>query len=273
MSESNGHESAIFVTIVCATYNRERSILRAIESVTSQTFENWELLVVDDGSTDCTAKIVEQCLDDQRIKYFPQGQNKGVGYARNFGISRAVGEWVLLLDSDNALDDCALHNIREAIKADCGIGMHKFMVTSFDGRPMSQMVTKPTVLEASDFLSGKLTGEFHTVVKKEALDAVRFFEKFNGGEGIVWSKIALRQGHVKFHPIPTLIYETQGNDRLSLRSKNISRLAQVYKADIEELWLDYLRNSPSRLAINLVKYFIYKSLHVVSDIKRWFDYK
>lgn len=270
MSDITQRQSPVFITIICATYNRESSIARAIESVKSQVFNGWELLIVDDGSTDETNKVVKPFLDDRRIKYLPLSQNKGVGYARNFAVLQAEGEWVLLLDSDNALADCALENIRAAIATDSSIAMHKFMVKNFNGIPMGEAVTKPVVLKVGNFLSGDISGEFHTVVRKEALKAVKFFEKFNGGEGIVWSKVALQYGKVKYHPVQTLIYETDGSDRLSLRSKNISRLAQVYKADVQQLWMDYICNSPSKLATSLIKYFIYSSLSIPSVLKRWF---
>lgn len=81
------------------TYNRAHIIRTAIQSVLAQTDSDWELLVVDDGSTDNTKGVIEE-IRDTRIKYIFQ-ENAGVSNARNRGLLEAHGEWVAYLDSDN----------------------------------------------------------------------------------------------------------------------------------------------------------------------------
>jgi len=83
------------------TYNRAHIITTAIQSVLSQTDPNWELVVVDDGSTDTTKSVIEN-LNEPKIKYVFQ-ENAGVSNARNRGLSEASGEWIAYLDSDNEL--------------------------------------------------------------------------------------------------------------------------------------------------------------------------
>jgi glycosyltransferase involved in cell wall biosynthesis len=83
------------------TYNRAYIIKTAIKSVLMQTDQNWELIVVDDGSTDDTKQVVES-FGDERIRYVFQ-DNAGVATARNHGLSEARGEWIAYLDSDNEL--------------------------------------------------------------------------------------------------------------------------------------------------------------------------
>jgi glycosyltransferase involved in cell wall biosynthesis len=88
------------VSIVVPTYNREGVIARAIQSVLDQTYQNWELLIIDDGSTDTTEQIVAS-FKDQRIKYHLLSTQGGAPAARNYGISRAQGEFIAFLDSDD----------------------------------------------------------------------------------------------------------------------------------------------------------------------------
>jgi glycosyltransferase involved in cell wall biosynthesis len=89
------------VSVIIPTYNRESFLSRAIQSVLSQTYSNWELLVVDDGSTDNTRKVVNEYIKkDNRIKYFYK-ENGGQGSARNLGIKHASGEYIAFLDSDD----------------------------------------------------------------------------------------------------------------------------------------------------------------------------
>ncbi|MXV17457.1 glycosyltransferase family 2 protein [Hufsiella ginkgonis] len=89
------------VSIIMPAYNAARYLAQAIQSVLDQTFKNWELLVVNDGSTDETATIaLAYASSDSRIKVLNQ-HNQGQGSARNAGISAATGEWVAFLDADD----------------------------------------------------------------------------------------------------------------------------------------------------------------------------
>jgi glycosyltransferase involved in cell wall biosynthesis len=88
------------VSVIIPTYNREKTIGRAIRSVLAQTYENLELIVVDDGSTDNTCSIVEK-FDDPRLRYVPFAQNRGASAARNEGLRLATGEFIAFQDSDD----------------------------------------------------------------------------------------------------------------------------------------------------------------------------
>lgn len=89
------------VSIIMPAYNSEMFISESIESVLSQTYPHWELVVIDDGSTDRTAKIVKEYVGrDSRIRYYYQ-QNQKQGRARNNGISKSKGEWIAFLDHDD----------------------------------------------------------------------------------------------------------------------------------------------------------------------------
>jgi glycosyltransferase involved in cell wall biosynthesis len=90
------------VTVVIPAYNRSNYIARAIQSVQDQSFQDFEILVVDDGSKDNTGNIVgEKASTDPRIKYLRHPVNRGAMAARNTGARAAQGEWVAFLDSDD----------------------------------------------------------------------------------------------------------------------------------------------------------------------------
>lgn len=83
-------------------FNSEQSIEKSINSVLKQSYTNWELLIVNDGSTDNTVKIVEAYLkEDKRIRLFNVLNNQGIANARNIGIEEAKGEFLCFLDSDD----------------------------------------------------------------------------------------------------------------------------------------------------------------------------
>ncbi len=93
-------------SIIIVGYNIENYIQRAINSVENQTFENYELIIVNDCSTDKTeAKILELCQKYQNIKYITHKENKKAGGARNTAMKVAKGEYILFLDGDDQLAD------------------------------------------------------------------------------------------------------------------------------------------------------------------------
>lgn len=94
------HNQMTTVSVVVPTYNRARLLHRSVESVLAQTYEDFELLVVDDGSTDHTAHVVD-CYDDDRLTYLEHDENRGASAARNTGIDHASGSYVAFLDSDD----------------------------------------------------------------------------------------------------------------------------------------------------------------------------
>ncbi len=94
-------QKKVFVSIIMPTYNRAPTIQKAVDSVIAQTHSNWELIIVDDGSTDNTIEVLENYAKDARIKVI-DGEHKGVSAARNKGLDKAAGDYIYYLDSDNS---------------------------------------------------------------------------------------------------------------------------------------------------------------------------
>jgi glycosyltransferase involved in cell wall biosynthesis len=91
------------VSIVMPTHNRADYIGAAIASVLEQTYADWELVIVDDGSTDDTREVVAQFLPrDPRIRYVQEEENRGIALSRNNGVARSRGRYIAMLDSDDA---------------------------------------------------------------------------------------------------------------------------------------------------------------------------
>lgn len=109
-------------------FNRERFIARAINSCLKQDFENFEIIVVDDGSTDKSVDVVKR-YSDPRIILIRHDVNRGVGPARNTGVDAATGEWIVCFDSDDELLPGSLSIIyRWSIEVDESISRLQFMV-------------------------------------------------------------------------------------------------------------------------------------------------
>lgn len=100
-----------YFSIIIPMFNREREIGRAVNSCLAQDFEDFEIIVVDDGSTDGSVAVVQN-FTDPRIKLICHEVNRGVSPARNTGVDAASGEWVIFLDSDDELLPGALATMR-----------------------------------------------------------------------------------------------------------------------------------------------------------------
>lgn len=88
------------VSIITPSYNTGKFISETIECVLSQTYQNWEMIIVDDCSTDDTDNVVKK-FDDKRIKYFKNSENMGAAKSRNYALKMAKGRWIAFLDSDD----------------------------------------------------------------------------------------------------------------------------------------------------------------------------
>lgn len=90
-------------SVVIAVYNKQEYLAKTLESVLNQTYSNFELIIVNDGSTDASHDIIQNYLSDDRIAYIQQ-ENQGAGAARNAGIKRASKPYIALLDADDVWD-------------------------------------------------------------------------------------------------------------------------------------------------------------------------
>ena len=101
MKKNDRNQSAVSVSVVMPVYNSEKYLERVLMSVISQEFEDWELIVIDDGSTDKSGIIIDDyAAKDRRIKAYHR-RNGGVAEARQFGIDCAEGSYIIHLDSDD----------------------------------------------------------------------------------------------------------------------------------------------------------------------------
>ena len=104
------------ISVVIPCYNRRNRILASVESVLGQSYENLELIVVDDGSTDGTAALFEN-YPDKRLRFLRYEQNRGACHARNYGAERSTGEYLAFQDSDDVWHrdklEKQIHHIRE----------------------------------------------------------------------------------------------------------------------------------------------------------------
>ncbi|MGQ4649262.1 glycosyltransferase [Lyngbya aestuarii] len=131
------------VSVIIPAYNAAQFLAEAIESVISQTFTDWELLVIDDGSTDSTASLVQRySQQDYRVRLFSQ-VNQGVSYTRNLGVEMTQGKFIAFLDADDRWlpDKLAVQIKFLNERSDVGISFGRVKFISYDGNFTGQFST------------------------------------------------------------------------------------------------------------------------------------
>ena len=175
--EAAGREAPYF-SIVIPCHNRERLIRRAIGSVLGQSFQDYEVIVVDDGSTDGTAAAVKS-YTDPRVRLVRHDSNLGCCPARNTGVDHACGRWIISFDSDDELAPGALARIHElASAAPPEIKRLAFLHRQDDGSLSPNPPLIDEVWDYETFLKRReqlrLQVEFLACTRRETFDQVRF---------------------------------------------------------------------------------------------------
>lgn len=182
------------VSVVMPVFNVERFVGEAIASVLAQSFAEYELILVDDGSTDGSAAILEE-VTDARVRIVRQA-NRGLAGARNTGIAHARGEFVALLDSDDRWhpDKLALHVIHLDNQPEIGVSYSGSRFIDEGGAPM-RLFQRPRLEKidgATIFCRNPVGNGSAPVLRRSALDKARFAHPLEPGRPC-WFDESLRQ--------------------------------------------------------------------------------
>jgi GalNAc5-diNAcBac-PP-undecaprenol beta-1,3-glucosyltransferase len=113
----------IFFSIIIPVYNRSHLLAETIDTVLIQTYPHFEVIIVDDGSTENIKKVLEDKYNiDPRVKYF-QKQNEERGAARNFGLKQSIGDYAIFFDSDDFMKPQYLETLNKVIVENPGINL------------------------------------------------------------------------------------------------------------------------------------------------------
>lgn len=169
------------VSIIIPTYNRAHLLGRAIQSVLDQTHQDFELIIVDDGSTDNTEEIVRS-FSDERIRYIKHDKNRGGAAARNTGIKAARGEYIAFQDSDDEwLPEKLEKQIRvfETVPPEVGVvytGFHRLENNKKTYIPSSKITQKEGYIFSS-LLKGNFVTTQAVLVKRECFERAGMFDE------------------------------------------------------------------------------------------------
>lgn len=222
------------VSIIVPVYNIEKYIRETMDCVREQTYENWELLLVEDCSTDNTVQVIEEYLagvSDERIRLIRQDANVGAARTRNRGLEEARGRYIAYLDADDLwLPDKLQHQLAFMERKQAVFSFTSYEFADEEGRGTGKVVKVPETLTYKEAL--KNTTIFTTTVmfdtdkiSKELL----IMPVIKSEDTALWWKI-LRSGYVAFGLNENLVkYRRAGKSLSSNKLEAIRRIWNLYR--------------------------------------------
>jgi glycosyltransferase involved in cell wall biosynthesis len=211
------------VSIIMPSYNTSKFIVQTIESVQAQTYSNWELLIVDDCSTDNTDDIVKPFLSDHRIHYMKNEKNSGAAVSRNRALREANGRWIAFLDSDDLWKPDKLDKqINYMMNNGYAFSYTNYSEIDETGRLNGVSVTGPKKITKTGFYNYCWPGCLTVMYDKDVVGLIQIADIKKNNDYAMWLKVCRkaicyhldedlalyrkgRSGSVSNHSIKTMI--------------------------------------------------------------------
>lgn len=201
----------MFISIIIPIYNTEKYLRKCLDSILAQTIQNYEVILVDDGSTDSSPYICDEYVEkDSRFKVFHR-QNGGVGRARNFGLDQAIGDVISFVDADDWLDNHFYKSLLSEI-TDCDL-VYVSDTHHYEDRTEVSHIAKA-----------------YRAFSREEVERILFYLKKNNGWypffGFTWNKLfrgdIIREHHLRFVEDLTLCEDEAFTDDYCRYAESIS---------------------------------------------------
>jgi glycosyltransferase involved in cell wall biosynthesis len=243
------------ISVIIPTYNRSYCLGKAINSVINQTITNWELIIIDNYSTDNTKELICN-FNDSRIKSYQYRNHGIVAASRNKGVDISSGEYIAFLDSDDWWDKRKLEKSLAAIKEGADFIYHELYIMSDDAntsffwnKTQSRNLKSPIFNDL--LLNGNAISNSSVVVRRSCLEKIRGFSEdpsLVGAEDYdAWLKIS--KDTERFIRLPICLgYYSLGANNLSSGDRsimNLNRILELYSNDLIKLgigtpvWIKY----------------------------------
>lgn len=262
------------ISIIIPTYNRADTIGRTLKSILSQSWKNFEIIIVDDGSTDHTPDVLNT-FTDCRINIVKHPVNKGVTAAKNTGLNNISGEWFTIVDSDDELVPEALEQV---IKVPLHMDPSVNKITCNGYNSVTKEFTG-TGIDHNQYIDEKkiiseLKGDFWGLTKTSLLGNDRFLENLLGVEDSLWLRIYEKANIYYIHKA-LLIVHTEGTDRVSNKQKDPHTQALFYKELMKDRFYlqKILKYNPEYYIKLCTSAVFYLSCNKNKDEARYYSYQ
>lgn len=264
------HEPLISV-LIC-NYNYAKYIKETLNSATAQTYQNIEIIVIDDGSTDESVPVVNKCINENpksNIRFIPNKKNKGICYTRNEALAAAEGDYVLFLDSDDTIPidyietmyTLAIKHSADVVYGDMKLFGDQKGVVTFPEYSLDELLLHNYINVSSLLRKDKLDGQkFDTKLNRQTLEDYDF-----------WLGLALKG--LKFIKAPNvyLNYRIQSKTRnknvLSIREKALSFIDK-WSYSIEKYRKLYPKMITGEVYLDEIRYQLNQMQLIEDEVKR-----
>ena len=270
------------ISVIVPVYNVEKYLFRCVDSLIKQTYKNIEIILVDDGSTDNSGSLCEECLSmDERIKVFHK-ENGGLSSARNFGIEHSKGELLAFIDSDDLIHPCffevlireRLRNNSEIVSSDLVPFYEESEISSFDDSIGECISLKGSDILKEYFLSrNKKVNIYHglcmKIYERQLFSDLRFEEGRLHEDLYITYKLLKKAKSFSFVLAKYYYYYKNNISSIcfSFKKKNFVDKRDAFKTMIDSLYEDKDIKKP------LIHFLILQYLDLISNGKRLKDFE
>lgn len=252
----------IFFSIIIPTYNRAHFIGNTIKSVLNQTYPDFEIIVVDDGSTDNTVEIVQSFSSD-KIRYF-KIPNSERGYARNFGSHHALGQWLIFFDSDDEMYNSYLEKAKKIIDENPSITIFH---TEYDIKVNNTIASHHTY--PREIIFGNPFSCNNIVVRKSFFEKFKFIEDRTRAGLEDWELWLRISAHTEIKHFPVITSAVIQHDERSVMQIDKERWIKKVETFIHYVVNNYdiQKKYGSRMSLFYCGAYSYLALHLSFDPK------
>lgn len=233
-------------SIIVPFYNAKEYLEKCIESVINQGFFSYELILVDDGSTDDSSMVCDKFLTNERVKYYRK-ENGGVSSARNFGLSVSNGEYVIFLDSDDYLENNSLYSYSKIIESDFDFVCSSFHIvtnkTVFEQKYFTKVYDKKEISKSLYDLMFVITATVGKLFKSEIIktNQIMFDDRFSYSEDTLFNLTYLKYCERLLVSDIVTYNVRRSNNSHSLSTKCYENIYKVYDYQFD-LFVSILQN-------------------------------
>lgn len=246
------------VSVIMPSYNTENYIAESIESVINQTYPHWELIIVDDCSTDHTDSVVATYLTDTRIRYLKNDRNSGAAVSRNHALREAKGKWIAFLDSD----DIWLPEKLEKQLAFMQENDYKFTCTDYrichNGQWLPYIYTSPQVITRRKLFNYCYFSTITVMYDREYVGLIQIADLRKNNDYAMWFEIAKKAPCHRFPQHLSVYMKHDGSVSSGSKLKLIKHHYILYRKGLGKGVLLSLLLTANNLVWGVHKKLIYK---------------
>lgn len=222
-----------YISVVMPAYNAENTVKSAVESVLCQSFSDFELIIINDCSTDGTADILRDLAQrDTRIVIIENERNSGVSYSRNAGVARAAGEWIAFLDSDDMWREDKLELQLRALEKhpECIVSYTASSFIDSEGNPYDYVMPAEEKTVYSTLLKKNLMSCSSVIIRSSVMKELKMPGDEMHEDYYTWLTVLRDGGYACGVNEPLLIYRLSRNSKSSSRVKSAKMSYNTYRA-------------------------------------------